>query len=120
MANLKDLDVDKDIEKVLSGWFEQHRQANASDIEAFDRSKSILEFLLMVNDRITRLGCAAVRFTSKEDVHLKEFLLVCNYSFANVVGEPIYKSGETACAGCQTGCSKMFSGLCSSGEAINP
>jgi hypothetical protein len=66
----------------------------------------------MVNDRITKVGCGMTKFTDKTAPDSKELLMVCNYSFTNVAGEPVYVTGSTACSGCQTGCSKVFPGLC--------
>jgi hypothetical protein len=80
--------------------------------------KMIFEFLTMSNERVTKVGCGLTRFTDKTAPDTKQLLMVCNYSFTNVAGEPVYRSGPTAGSNCQTGCSKVYPGLCTVEENL--
>jgi hypothetical protein len=42
----------------------------------------------MVTDRSTRIGCAMARYTQPDG--WKSTLITCNYSFTNIMSQPIY------------------------------
>lgn len=68
--------------------------------------------------RAKKIGCAASTFLS-DNGELKNFYLVCNYSFANMLTQPIYTTGRTA-SKCKSGRSSTYKGLCTSSENIAP
>lgn len=68
--------------------------------------------------RAKKIGCAAATFPS-EDGDLINFYLVCNYSFINMIDEPIYTTGRTA-SKCQSGRNRRYNGLCNSSEKVFP
>jgi hypothetical protein len=76
-------------------------------------------FTELVSDRCKHVGCALIHFTDKNNSNLKVSQLVCNYSFTNIIGEPIYKTGNTG-ENCASGLSKKWDGLCSRDEAVTP
>lgn len=73
-------------------------------------------FTNMVNDRATDVGCALVRFTKDDLFHV---YFTCNYGSNNRLEQKVYETGPH-CSGCTTGCNKMYSGLCSNDEKIDP
>lgn len=68
--------------------------------------------------RAKKIGCAAATFPSN-DGELINFYFVCNYSFGNMIDEPIYTVGPTA-SKCQSGRNKRFRGLCNPKETVWP
>lgn len=67
----------------------------------------------MVQDRDVAVGCALVRYQS----NLYNSYFVCNYSFVNFVGLPVYVKGTTA-SQCQTGTNPNYPGLCNENEPV--
>lgn len=106
------------LEKVLAGWFDEHKDASQSDIDKCCTSKSgkvIGHFTQLVRDRAIQVGCAVSRFT-QENVW-KSSLVTCNYAITNLVDNPVYESG-TAASGCTTGPNPDYFALCSVNEPI--
>jgi Cysteine-rich secretory protein family len=69
-------------------------------------------FTVMMGDRLTKIGCAVSRFSGyKDKVLLKGTYVVCNYSFANMIGLSIYKAGPAG-VDCVKGRSIEYPGLC--------
>lgn len=68
----------------------------------------------MAADRVICIGCAMSRFF--EPPFFRNYL-VCDYSFNNVVGSPVYVPGPTASL-CTTGTNPNYPGLCSVNEAV--
>lgn len=69
----------------------------------------------MVNERASRIGCALVKHQLNG---FKYLYLVCNYSFTNILGEPVYIPGPS-CSGCKMGCHRIYRGLCHENEIVN-
>lgn len=82
------------------------------------RKVKIGHFTQIVAMRSKKVGCAAAKFPSKNG-DFSQLYLVCNYSFGNMIGEPIYTVGPTA-SKCTSGRSKIYKGLCRSNENILP
>ncbi len=61
------------------------------------------------------MGCAISLYT---DSDWKRFLFACDYSYGNVIGNPVYLTGKTA-SGCKTGTNPKYPGLCSSYEVVS-
>ncbi|XP_065075546.1 antigen 5 like allergen Cul n 1-like [Ochlerotatus camptorhynchus] len=99
-------------------WFDEHQHANQSMIDAYPEDHSgpdVGHFTQMVSDRTWAVGCGMTRFTDREATH---YYLVCNYSFANIVHQPVYVKGKP-CSRCQRKCSRKYPGLCGDGEKIS-
>lgn len=73
-------------------------------------------FTQIVAMKAKYIGCAMSKFLSGDDYEMN-FYLVCNYSFGNMVSEPIYTSGPAA-SRCKSGRSITYKGLCNSTEDI--
>lgn len=58
------------------------------------------------------------KFLSGDNYEMN-FYLVCNYSFGNMISEPIYTTGSPACR-CKSDPSSNYKGLCNSTEDIQP
>lgn len=71
---------------------------------------------MMVNDRASDVGCALVRFT-KDDLYHVYF--TCNYGSNNHIDFKVYETGP-GCSKCNTGCSRVWPGLCSAEEKVDP
>lgn len=70
-------------------------------------------FTAMAQDRTNRIGCAGSVYNKAER------LLTCNFSFTNLQGSYVYKSGPAA-SGCSTGTNPNYSNLCSTSEDVDP
>lgn len=83
-------------------------------------SVHVLNFALMANDRVTKVGCGATRYYN--ELNKRSYVYyVCNYSHNNVLGQPVYRKG-TKCAKCGTPnvCSPTDDGLCAGiGDTID-
>lgn len=74
----------------------------------------------MSHEKSADVGCGMTRYTRMSDGRVyKAFYLVCNYSFTNLVGEPIYHKGPS-CSECKTGCNPDFEALCNIAEPTDP
>ena len=73
-------------------------------------------FTAIVGQKVNRVGCALVKH---QEGIFKYLYLVCNYSYTNVIEEAVYAAGKT-CSKCETGCHKVYKGLCSAKEPIRP
>lgn len=82
----------------------------------FTCRKKIGHFTAIVNEKTTRIGCSLVRHQING---FKYLYLVCNYSYTNFLGEPIYTPGPT-CSYCETGQHRIYHGLCSENENVIP
>lgn len=69
----------------------------------------------MVNDKQTHVGCALVHYRRGR---LLTSHLACNYSYTNILSEPVYVAGP-ATSRCRTGKNSAYTGLCSRKENIS-
>lgn len=76
--------------------------------------KKIGHFTVMVNERVTRIGCALVKHQLNG---FKYKYFVCNYSYTNILNEAVYTTGES-CTGCKSGCHRIYKGLCNEKEIV--
>lgn len=73
-------------------------------------------FTQIVSDKSKFVGCALIHYTERHDNHYRyNMYFVCNYSFTNYIGEPVYIIGETA-SQCKSGTDAIYRGLCSKEE----
>ncbi|XP_063703724.1 antigen 5 like allergen Cul n 1-like [Culicoides brevitarsis] len=102
------------IRSAIDGWWKEYRQTRKSDIDHFGNSRAMIgHFTAMAQDRTDRVGCGAVRYNRNQRI------VVCNYSFTNLRGSYVYRSGR-ATSGCKTGKNPSFPNLCSTREKVNP
>lgn len=102
----------------IDGWWYEHYEADAADINAFGSSPniSIGEFANMAQDHTHVIGCAASVYTQEDNSQV--FFLVCNYSFRALIRVPIYKTGDPT-SGCKTGKNPHYKNLCSRDEVVD-
>lgn len=102
---------------IINAFYDEVQYAVQEDIDKCCQAKSgkpIGHFTLVVADKATEVGCAVARYT---DTKWKTSLFLCNYSFTNLNGWPVYENG-TAASGCTTGVNPDFPALCSVDEPI--
>lgn len=73
-------------------------------------------FTLLVANRANAVGCAIIHYQAGGATPFASYL-VCDYSFNNVGGQPIYVKGPST-SNCQTGSNPNYPGLCSVNENI--
>lgn len=71
----------------------------------------------MAADRLICVGCAMSRF-SKPPTRVYQNYFVCNYSFNNILGSPVYVAGPTG-SQCANGTNPFYAGLCNLNEKVN-
>lgn len=105
--------ISRRIKFLVGKWFFEYPDAGQEYIQAYKnhpKGKLIGHFTQMVSDRVQRVGCAAIRYTSEPLLGYK-FLITCNYDFANVVQQPVYVVGKPA-SNCTLRPSGRYQGLC--------
>ncbi|XP_039438897.1 antigen 5 like allergen Cul n 1-like [Culex pipiens pallens] len=108
--------VNQMLQEFVRGWFAEHKDANQAIIDRFPakyKGPDIGHFTQLVSDRTWKMGCVMVRFSDRA-IH---YYLVCNYSFINIVDQPIYVKGKP-CSRCQLKCNRKYPALCRVGEKI--
>lgn len=104
--------IEQQLEGAVNLWFNEHVDANPSDITnccGGERFSKIGHFLQLVQDRVVRIGCAALRYST---VQWRTTLVTCNYSMGNVLDRPVYETGPAG-SGCRTRDS-FYNNLCTS------
>lgn len=107
------VEVTRAIQDLTNKWWQEYVDTNQTVVDSYRKvgeGVHIGHFSLMANDRITRMGCAATKYWNPENKRNYVYY-VCNYSFTNVLGKPIYKKGKP-CAKCDGKCSTKYTGLC--------
>ncbi|KAL1480804.1 hypothetical protein MTO96_050736 [Rhipicephalus appendiculatus] len=100
----------------LNAWMDQHSDVEDDVISSYRNSeRGIEQFTQMIWAKTQYVGCGVATYTRTDNVgHFPyQRTLVCNYSpKGNVLGQSVYKEGDT-CSGCAAGttCDKA-TGLC--------
>ncbi|XP_052862399.1 antigen 5 like allergen Cul n 1-like [Anopheles cruzii] len=111
--------VESIIDSLVSGWWNEYRDTSTSHIDSYPsnhQGPAIGHFTQMASDRAWKMGCAIQNWV--EGGLWITYYLVCNYSFTNIVGQPVYVRGTTV-SGCTTGYNPLYPGLCSVEESIS-
>ncbi|XP_055911139.1 antigen 5 like allergen Cul n 1-like [Eupeodes corollae] len=106
--------ISRRIKLIVGKWFFEYPDAGQEFIEAYTshpEGKIIGHFTQMVSDRVKRVGCAAIRYTSTETNFEYKFLMTCNYDFSNLNQGRVYASGTPA-SNCPRRKSGRYEGLC--------
>uniref|UniRef100_A0A1Y9INH0 Venom allergen-1 n=1 Tax=Anopheles melas TaxID=34690 RepID=A0A1Y9INH0_9DIPT len=102
----------------IYGWWSEANSTTQANLRRFPSEEPLSQighFTQMVSDRTWKMGCAAQQWTEHKVFNVLYF--VCNYSFTNMVGEPVYVPGPPA-SRCATGEDKLYPGLCLKSERI--
>ncbi|XP_053662406.1 antigen 5 like allergen Cul n 1-like [Anopheles marshallii] len=103
--------------KEINQWWSEHKATKQQQLDEFPSEEPeppIGHFTQMVSDRTWKVGCSAQQWLEVDD---NVFYFLCNYSFSNMVGQPVYVKGAPA-SGCTTGDVRQYPGLCSKHERI--
>uniref|UniRef100_A0A182MEB1 Venom allergen-1 n=1 Tax=Anopheles culicifacies TaxID=139723 RepID=A0A182MEB1_9DIPT len=104
--------------KEIRLWWSEHNVTTQQQLDAFpseEPASPIGHFTQMVSDRAWKIGCSAQLWI--EDGKDNVVYLLCNYSFSNMEGQPVYTKGKPA-SRCTTGGNTLYPGLCSIRERI--
>ncbi|XP_052863079.1 antigen 5 like allergen Cul n 1-like [Anopheles cruzii] len=105
------------IKDLISSWWDERYDVNSRMVKSMydpGRHTMIFHFAVLAADKSNKIGCAVSQWTDNGTW----LYLVCNYSFTDVVGLPMYASGEP-CSGCTTGCNSAYAGLCNPDEPVS-
>ncbi|XP_050072740.1 antigen 5 like allergen Cul n 1-like [Anopheles maculipalpis] len=105
--------------KEILQWWSEHNVTTQQHLDKFPSEEpepEIGHFTQMVSDRTWKIGCSAQQWIGSEEEY-NEFYFVCNYSFTNMIGQPVYVKGKPA-SRCVSGENKLYPGLCSIHERI--
>ncbi|XP_041762912.1 antigen 5 like allergen Cul n 1-like [Anopheles merus] len=106
------------IKDLISSWWDERLDVNSRMVKAMydpGRHTMIFHFAVMAADKANKIGCAISQWPENGNPYL---YLVCNYSFTDIVGLPMYAQGEP-CSGCTKGCNSAYEGLCNPDEPVS-
>uniref|UniRef100_A0A182WC67 SCP domain-containing protein n=1 Tax=Anopheles minimus TaxID=112268 RepID=A0A182WC67_9DIPT len=112
------LTVESLIDDFVRMWWDEHFDTSLAHIDSYPSNHvgpAIGHFTQMASDRTWGVGCAIQNWL--EDGIWITYYIVCNYSFTNIVNQPVYVRGTTA-SGCTTGRDPRYPGLCSVNEVV--
>ncbi|XP_070497992.1 antigen 5 like allergen Cul n 1-like [Chironomus tepperi] len=97
--------VSATIRGFINAWFNEYKAANQTQMTNCCQGSG--HFTQVVQSRVVAIGCALARYgyTWKND------LMVCNYSFTNLINSPVYNAGPTA-SDCPDGTHEVYTNLC--------
>lgn len=113
------IDHMKEVPNLITSWYDERHDVNKNMVNTmYDPGKSIMvfHFAVMASDKVNKVGCGLTQW--KNEGEWLQLYLVCNYSFNDFIGIPIYVSGKKPCSGCTTGCNSAFPGLCNESEPV--
>ncbi|KFB42353.1 AGAP006417-PA-like protein [Anopheles sinensis] len=106
------------IDEFVTMWWDEYQYTTTANIDSYPSNHvgpAIGHFTQMASDRTWKVGCAMQNWV--EGGMWITYYFVCNYSFTNIINQPVYVRGTTA-SGCTTGQNPQYPGLCSLNEAI--
>ncbi|KFB35694.1 AGAP006420-PA-like protein [Anopheles sinensis] len=112
------LHFEKLVQLSIQGWWDEFNVTTQAQLDRFPEKQPghpIGHFTQMISDRAWKMGCAAQTWFEGKVNSI--FYMVCNYSFANYEGQPVYRRGLPA-SRCRTGENADYPGLCSTKEQI--
>lgn len=107
------------INQLFDLWYNEYVDCNMDQINKLSTitaasGKSFGHFTQIVMANSSKIGCAIVNYFSDS---WKRTYLVCNYAQTNMISWPVYTTGKP-CAGCKSGCSTSYPGLCNPNEVV--
>lgn len=99
-------DLNSTLVTYINTWYNRLSTVTQADIDSSPLSSNA--FLVMMQDRVMTIGCAASQFTYQ--TNFKAILMTCNYGFRTYYQEPVYTKGTAA-----SECSQIdstYSALC--------
>ncbi|XP_030558043.1 venom allergen 5-like [Drosophila novamexicana] len=128
LAKKKRFSVKELLDLALFPMFEEYRTVRdpVDLLKDFDSNSHHLvgHFTLMVNDRVSRLGCAFAIATNCDKNNTDDFchFMTCHYDFINMEGSYTYKIGNAAsnCGTWGTWPSSKYRNLCTNNGEIFP
>lgn len=114
------------VKDAIDEWFSYHASIGSSTIKSIDIMKSPKyipvnghQFMQLVMEISDEIHCTAIRSFSNDRNGVIYWYLVCDFSAAPVIGQPIYRvAAKTAGDGCKKFCKKhkKFNALCCDNE----
>uniref|UniRef100_A0A182JKC2 Venom allergen-1 n=1 Tax=Anopheles atroparvus TaxID=41427 RepID=A0A182JKC2_ANOAO len=112
------LSVESLIDDFATMWWDEYKVTSTAYIDRYPSNyvgPAIGHFTQMASDRTWKVGCAMQNWI--QDGLWITYYFVCNYSFTNIIAQPVYVRGTTA-SGCTTGQNPSYPGLCSVNEVV--
>lgn len=92
-------------------WFDEYKLTNQTLIRSCCQPPSAGHFTQFSQYRVVAIGCAVARYVDSASKNMKATLVACNYSYGNLVGQPIYIPGPPA-SSCKNGKHPIYTNLC--------
>lgn len=105
------------IKDLISSWWDERKDVNSRMVDSMydpGRHTMIFHFAVMAAEKANKIGCALSQWSDEGNPFL---YLVCNYSFTDIIGLPMYQRGAP-CSGCTKGCNSDYAGLCNADEPV--
>ncbi|XP_055607612.1 antigen 5 like allergen Cul n 1-like [Uranotaenia lowii] len=118
VSTTEKIDVKEWVPKLISSFWDERHDVNSNMVSAlYDPGKSVMvyHFAVLGNDKVNKVGCGISMWPSGGGYNT--MYIVCNYSFNDFLGLPIYNSGEP-CSACKKGCNAKYAGLCNEDEPV--
>ncbi|XP_029720202.2 antigen 5 like allergen Cul n 1 [Aedes albopictus] len=108
-------EVKDTIKTLIQEWWDERHFAGPKLVKKLWGKYKALHFTMLTRSNASRLGCAMVQYKQTDFLWV---LLICNYSYTNMIGTSIYKEGAP-CSDCKSGCDSKYDGLCNKDEAVD-
>ncbi|KAL7023010.1 hypothetical protein ACKWTF_012467 [Chironomus riparius] len=92
-------------------WFNEYKLTNQTLIQSCCKPASAGHFTQFSKYSVVAIGCAVARYMDPNNRNAKTTLVACNYSYGNLVGQPIYIPGPPA-SSCKNGKHPIYTNLC--------
>lgn len=92
------MDLNTNIQNAVNQWYNQYQAATQADIDnccGGANYNNIGQFLSIMQDKSTAIGCAISRFTTQSNGY-KTTYIVCNVAKNNLQNTPVYVAGPSA------------------------
>ncbi|XP_053697166.1 antigen 5 like allergen Cul n 1-like [Sabethes cyaneus] len=110
-----DIDIEATLKTLVKEWWDERHFATPKLIKKLYDKEKALHFTMLTRDVASRVGCGMIKYRQGEYLWVQ---LVCNYSYTNMIGTPVYKQGK-ACSECKSGCDSEYDGLCGKDEKVD-
>jgi hypothetical protein len=94
-----------------NAWYNEYKLTNQTLIQSCCQPPSAGHFTQFAKYNVVAIGCAVAKYTDKANPIMKTTLVACNYSYGNLVNQPIYIPGPAA-SSCKTGRHPIYTNLC--------
>ncbi|KAH8355448.1 hypothetical protein KR084_007038, partial [Drosophila pseudotakahashii] len=100
------------LENATRHWAAEEKDIEADHLRSYPQNikKMIGHLTTLINEKSNAVGCGIVTYMKPNNT--REFIVTCNYSYVNFIGETVYSECEKAGSQCPKGLSSQYPPLC--------